>query len=158
MSLTGERDYPLNFLVCEASALGILFVAAAGNANQPCDESPASAHGAISVGATMVAVPARVAQPMHRVHSSNFGPNVDIFAPGHNIRSSWNDGQFRVISGTSMAAPFVAGVAAYLIAHNPDLNTPAKVVHRILSTARYHIVRDTGQYSPNLFLYNGSGQ
>lgn len=158
MSLSGERDYPLNFLICEASALGILFVAAAGNANQPCDESPASAHGAISVGAAMVAIPPRVDHPLHRYHSSNFGPNVDIFAPGHNIRSSWNDGQFRVVSGNSMAAPFVAGVAAYLIAHNPHLNTPAKLVHRILSTAQNDLIHHPGQYSPILFLYNGSGQ
>ncbi|MEM1359159.1 MAG: S8 family serine peptidase, partial [Bacteroidota bacterium] len=46
---------------------------------------------------------------------------VDVFAPGHRIYSTWPDSEYNAISGTSMAAPMVAGIAALLRSYFPDL-------------------------------------
>lgn len=66
--------------------------------------------------------------------SSSQGPAVDIAAPGTNIRSSVPDDSFADYTGTSMAAPYVAGVAALLAAKNPDW-TPAQIRERLYKTA-----------------------
>lgn len=107
---------------------------------------------------------------------SNHGPCVDIFAPGADIRSAWpvvtpigidagNPDNFAGRgsdvgaynkSGTSMAAPFVAGVAALTLAETPDA-TPEEVVSRILAGATRDAVTlapriDGASASPNLLL------
>lgn len=154
MSFSTPRDNVLNSYICKAFTVGILFIAAAGDLNEPGDRSPASSHAAISVGSTMVAGPGLPF--MYRYPGSNFGPNVDIFAPGHNIRSSWSDGLYRNMSGTSLAASFVAGVAAYYLAYYPHLNTPGRLVSHILCNARVGIIGFPGPFTPNLFLSNRS--
>ncbi|MDH3652351.1 MAG: S8 family serine peptidase, partial [Saprospiraceae bacterium] len=63
---------------------------------------------------------------------SNYGQlNVDLFAPGHEIYSTAPDGNYQAASGTSMASPVVAGVAAIIRAHFPNLK--AKEVKSILT-------------------------
>lgn len=68
--------------------------------------SPASAPDALTVGAS--------ARDDTRWRFSNWGPNVDILAPGVDVRSAWasGDAAYNVLSGTSMASPLVAGARA----------------------------------------------
>lgn len=109
MSLGGGVSTALNRAVEAAIKTGVTFVVAAGNDNKPAkDYSPANVASAITVGATAI--------DDSRAYYSNFGPEIDIFAPGSNITSAWkgNSTATNTISGTSMAAPHVAGLAAYL--------------------------------------------
>lgn len=154
MSMGGPHDDAMDELVDQASAAGFVIITAAGNDNAICNYSPSTAVTSISVGAATrrAGVP-----PMTREPDSNFGPNVNIFAPGDTIHSSSIDGNITPETGTSLAAPFVAGVAAYLIAYNPELNTSLLVRNRILATARPGLIHNPGANTPNLFLYNGSG-
>lgn len=79
-----------------------------GNSNEDAkDTSPANTPLAITVGATDITD--------SRAFYSNYGPIVDIFAPGSNVTSAWNDGGIKTISGTSMATPAVAGMVAYFL-------------------------------------------
>lgn len=76
--------------------------------------SPAGAENAITVGASSISDA--------RAYFSNWGKCVDIFAPGLNILSIWNTGNTSVntISGTSMASPHIAGLAAYYLSLYPS--------------------------------------
>ena len=65
---------------------------------------------------------------------SNFGAPVDIFAPGEDITSTWNNGRTNTISGTSMSTPHVAGYAAYLLGLDSTLS-PAVIASIINSRA-----------------------
>ena len=87
---------------------GIMIAAAAGNfASDACDFSPASSEHVITVGATRIDSDGDDA----RATFSNFGSCVDIWAPGANIPSTWigSNTATKENSGTSMAAPHVAG-------------------------------------------------
>jgi subtilisin family serine protease len=96
----------------------ILVVAAAGNNNgNACLKSPASAPNAITVGSTT--------SSDSRSSFSNYGPCVDIFAPGSGIKAAGtrSDTSTTTKSGTSMACPHVAGAAALLRTVRADFTT-----------------------------------
>lgn len=130
MSLGGPLTQSLNDAVSNSIASGIVYAVAAGNDNtDACNTSPASTPTALTVGS--------IALDDRRSEFSNQGPCVDVFAPGSEIFSDWT-GQdqwytylcgnscVHELSGTSMASPHVAGVAAQLLSHNPTA-TPAQV-------------------------------
>ncbi|KAG9193794.1 cerevisin [Alternaria panax] len=107
MSLGGRRVQALNDAAAAIVAAGIFLGVAAGNEGMPADySSPSSEPTVCTVGAT--------ANNDTLVEWSNHGPIVDILAPGVEITSTWIGQGIRTISGTSMAAPHVVGVAAYL--------------------------------------------
>lgn len=98
-------------------ASGGLLVAAAGNSNGPV-AYPAALDGVVAVAATDEADA--------KADFSSFGPQVDLAAPGVDIRSTLPGGMYGTKSGTSMAAPHVAGVAALIAALHP-FYTPAQL-------------------------------
>lgn len=146
MSLSGGKNVELNLAVREATAAGLIVVAAAGNANRDaCVESPASAPEALTVGATTI--------QDARASFSNFGPCLDIFAPGENIISVDNDSLTNpvLMSGTSMAAPHVAGAAALLWSTMPGASARS-VESALVGQAFTGRVTSTGTGSPNRLL------
>jgi cerevisin len=121
MSLGGGRSRALNDAVDGAVDSGLHFAVAAGNDNKDaCDYSPAGAEKAVTVGASTIVD--------ERAYFSNFGPCVDVFAPGLNIISTWTGSETarNTISGTSMASPHTAGLIAYVLSLYPSkfLNIP----------------------------------
>lgn len=145
MSLGGGISMALDAAVQTSIASGVTYAIAAGNNNSDaCNESPGRTPQAITVGAT--------GSNDFRAYYSNFGSCVDIFAPGSSITSAWisDDASTNTISGTSMATPHVAGVAAlYLETHPTD--SPAAVATALVAAARKGTVQDV-QGSPNVFV------
>ena len=153
MSLGGGASTALDNAVRSAIDAGITFVVAAGNDNRSaCNYSPARVAQAITVGATT--------SSDARSSFSNYGTCVDLFAPGSSITSAWHTSNTatRTISGTSMASPHVAGVAA--LALQSGNVSPASVASTIVSSATTGVVSGAGSGSPNRLLYSllsGSG-
>jgi thermitase len=111
MSLGGGPSTTLQNAVRYAAAHDVLIVAAAGNDGNATLNYPAAYAEVVSVAAT----DARDV----RASFSNANSDVEIAAPGVNILSTYNDGGYRVLSGTSMATPHVSGVGAVIRTRHP---------------------------------------
>ncbi|MEY2939345.1 MAG: hypothetical protein RIS58_332, partial [Actinomycetota bacterium] len=149
LSLGGSRNTAMNAAIARGVADGITMVVAAGNSNaDACRYSPASEPTAITVGAT--------GSTDIRASFSNYGTCVDLFAPGVSIVSAWRTSStaIRSLSGTSMASPHVAGIAALHLQSDPDA-TPAELTTRIRNAATPDIVGNRGTGSPNLMAFTG---
>jgi subtilisin family serine protease len=147
MSLGGGAYSTLDNAVNAAVASGVTMVVAAGNDNSnACNYSPARATNAITVGATT--------SSDARASYSNYGSCLDIFAPGSGINSAWirSNTDTNTISGTSMATPHVAGVAALIASVNPTFG-PSQITTQLLNDASPDKVTDALGGSPNKLLF-----
>lgn len=155
MSLGGGADAAIDNATNGMVAAGVVSAVAAGNNNaDACNSSPARAVNAITVGA--IGNFATGTPSDNRASFSNFGTCLDIFAPGVAITSSWNTSNTATnsISGTSMASPHVAGVAALYRSFNPAA-TATQVATALISNATLNVVGSPGTGSPNRLLYMG---
>lgn len=149
MSLGGPASSAFNAAVENAFAVGILSIIAAGNSNaRVTNQSPASAPSAFVVGA--------IDSQWREASFSNFGAQVDVLAPGVQIRSAWIGSTTAVntIDGTSMATPHVVGVAAYLMALE-NITSPAALRARLLALATTGQASNLKSQTPNRVLFNG---
>ena len=129
MSLGGGASTALDTAVRNSIAAGVTYAIAAGNSNtNAANSSPARVTQAITVGAST--------RTDARSSFSNFGSVVDIFAPGSSITSAWrtSDTATNTISGTSMATPHVAGMAARVLQGNTGAS-PATVRDELVAQA-----------------------
>jgi serine protease len=136
---SGACDTTTQNAINSARSRGAVVVVAAGNSNvNAANASPANCAGVITVAA--------VNRSGGKASYSNYGANVDVAAPGGDsggaILSTWNAGtttpagdNYGTMMGTSMATPHVAGVAALMLAKNPNL-TPDEVEARLKATVR----------------------
>ncbi len=123
---TSQRSEFLQTAVAYARQHGVLVVAAAGNTGGAV-LYPAACEYALAVAATD--------SQDARASFSNHGPEVDLAAPGVGIYSTWYRGNYFTKSGTSMAAPHVAGAAALIWSAYPQLSA-AQVMYALTSTAQ----------------------
>jgi subtilisin family serine protease len=148
MSLSGPITSTVDAAVRGCIAAGVTVVVAAGNSARDASlTSPARVAEAITVGSTD--------KFDHKAFDSNYGAVLDVFAPGEQITSAWigSPTATNTSSGTSMASPHVAGVAALYLQNHPDA-APAEVAQAITSNASRDKIADPGAGSPNRLLYS----
>lgn len=136
LSLGGAPDPALDTVVRQLVREGVVVVTAAGNdGGDACAGSPSRTGVALTVSATD--------RRDHVPSWADTGRCVDLFAPGVAVTSDWWDGRTRTISGTSMAAPLVAGAAAVWLERHPTA-TPAQVRQALVYAATPRVVVGRG--------------
>ncbi|WP_128374501.1 S8 family peptidase [Streptomyces cavernae] len=146
MSLGGPASTALDTAVRNSINSGITYTVAAGNSNtNAANTSPARVLTALTVGAST--------STDSRASFSNYGSVLDMFAPGASIRAGWHtsDTATATLSGTSMAAPHVAGAAAVYLSPRPAAS-PATVHSALVAGATNGVLSNIGTGSPNKLL------
>jgi subtilisin family serine protease len=153
MSLGGGASTALDNAVRNSIADGVSYAVAAGNGNffgiaqNACNYSPARVAEAMTIGATD--------SSDRKASWSNYGNCVDWFAPGVSITSAWHTSNTatRTISGTSMATPHTAGVAAQYLQTNPAAS-PATVRSTLYNLTTKGIVTSSNSVNNHLLFTN----
>lgn len=146
MSLGGGASSTLDEAIENSISSGVTYVVAAGNESvDACTVSPARTPNALTIGATT--------SSDSKAYYSNYGSCVDMFAPGSGITSAWvgSSSASNTISGTSMAAPHVAGAAALYLQSNTTAS-PSDVESAVISISTKDIVTNSNT-SNNHLLY-----
>ena len=126
-----QKSKALEDVIRKAGENDILFVAAAGNDGMDADKTP---HYPSNYKLPNVIAVAALDRKDQLAGFSNYGAtSVHIAAPGREILSTWLDGAYEEHSGTSMATPFVAGVAGLVLSVEPNLSVK-ELRERLLST------------------------
>ncbi|MGN9809751.1 S8 family peptidase [Micromonospora sp. BQ11] len=146
MSLGGGASSALDNAVANSISSGITYALAAGNSNANACNSSRPGPRRLTVGSTT--------GTDARSTFSNYGSCVDLFAPGSSILSAYrtSDTSTATLSGTSMAAPHVAGAAALVLSGNPSW-TPSQVGSYLVTNATTGRVTSPGTGSPNRLLF-----
>ncbi|MFC9258239.1 MULTISPECIES: S8 family peptidase [Streptomyces] len=146
MSLGGGADEALDAAVKRAVDAGVTFAVAAGNETSDAGQgSPSRVPEALTVASST--------KDDEQSEFSNFGSVIDLYAPGSEITSAWNDSDtgVKTISGTSMASPHVAGAAALYLAGHPSA-TPADVAAALTGGATEGAIKNPSSGTPNKLL------
>ncbi|GIH11022.1 serine protease [Rhizocola hellebori] len=143
----GPTDLAYNSAIRRSIASGVTYTAVSGSsASDACQFSPGGVTEAITVAATDMAD--------NKHSASNFGPCLDIFAPGVLVNTLWytSDTATITLSGSSYSTAYAAGVAALIASANPAW-TPQQVRDEMVADATPGVVINPGTGSPNLLAY-----
>ena len=148
MSLGGGFSSSQNTAVNNLANAGVFIAVAAGNSNaDACNSSPSSAANATTV-ASSTSTDAKSS-------FSNWGACVDVYAPGSSITSTWLNSGTNTISGTSMASPHVAGVAALYKSAFGDASF-STIRSWITTNATSGVITGNPSGTPNKLLYKST--
>lgn len=148
MSLVLGYSQSMEEAIQAGAAAGLFYAVPAGNTDEDaCQWFPTTMPEVFTVAGTTF--------DDRRSPSSNFGPCVDLFAPGYDIPTAtiYEEQPIGYGNGTSLATSHVVGAAALLLDADPTL-TPAQIRAELLARATPGVVRDPGTGSPNLLLFS----
>ncbi|MDE0089690.1 MAG: S8 family serine peptidase [Candidatus Poribacteria bacterium] len=138
---SSQHSFVIQDAIDYAYARGAVLIGAAGNSQEAESIFPAGYRKVISVASTT--------QHKQRYYKSNFGASVDIGAPGNAILSTQINNDYRILTGTSMAAPHVAGVAALMRSKRSNL-THEEVRQILINTTDVVLEKDSDEPDPKL--------
>ncbi|KAF1911493.1 peptidase S8/S53 domain-containing protein [Ampelomyces quisqualis] len=149
LSLGGPKKKSIDDAAKALVQSGVFVAVAAGNEiDDVASSSPAGEPSVCTVGATN--------QTDEFAYFSNYGPGVDILAPGVDILSTYLNGSTDIISGTSMSSPHIAGLGAYLL--GAGLAEVDTLCETIQSLAAQDAITEVPEDTANLLAYNGAEQ